>query len=644
VNFFAEQARARRQTRRMVVLFAIAVVVIVAAIDLVLLVLLRGRHGHFDPSSLAITSAVVLAVIAFGSLYRIASLSGGGAKVAQELGATPVAPDTIDFALRRLHNVVEEMAIAAGMPVPDVFVLENEPAINAFASGFSTADAAITVTRGCLDKLTREELQGVIGHEFSHVLNGDMRLNLRLMGVVFGILVISVVGRKVAQAAAWGRGRNNGIIIIAGFAVFVVGYIGVVCARIIKASISRQREFLADASSVQFTRQPGGIAGALKKIGGLAEGSKLASKETEEVSHMLFGDGVGYSALFATHPPLLERIRRLDPGFSEHEFASIATAWQSPVRVGDAAGAGLSIGGFAPVGMVVATSATESAGLPAPGATVTLAPGTVIDQVGHPGTDDRRAAARLHRSLPDSLRACAHEQSRAPALVLALVLSDEEALRARQLAMLEQHYDATLVTWTVANATRIATLHPMQRLPLAAMAFPALRKRPRAELEGFADLLGQLVRADERVTLEEYCLVRLVRAQVLESLDPSTRRSIGRTRLPEVRADVIDLFAVVAQHGHDDPVAAAHAFAFGLDEVLPRDAIRYEPPEDFASALDRALPRLDALVPAGKELVLRGLTRAISNDGEVSLAEAELLRTICASLHCPLPPMLQSRA
>jgi Zn-dependent protease with chaperone function len=223
-----------------------------------------------------------------------------------------VPNDTGDFACRRLRNVIEELAIAAGVPVPQVFVLEEEAGINAFAAGYAPADAAITVTRGALDKLTREELQGVIGHEFSHVLNGDMRLNIRLVGVVFGILVVSVIGRKIAENV---RGRDSSGVVLFGLVLAAAGYVGVVFGRIIKASISRQREFLADASAVQFTRQTEGIAGALKKIGALAEGSALDSGGKEEVAHMLFGDGVGYSALFATHPPLLDRIRRLDPSF-----------------------------------------------------------------------------------------------------------------------------------------------------------------------------------------------------------------------------------------------------------------------------------------------------------------------------------------
>lgn len=317
MDFFAHQERARKQTRRMLVMFGCAVLIVIGATDFI--VFLAVSHDNPDANIagiLVMLSLGALAVIALGSLYRIASLRGGGAAVATQLGGMPVPPNTTDFTYQRLRNVVEEIAIAAGVPVPEIFVLEDEAGINAFAAGYAPADAAITVTRGALDKLTREELQGVIGHEFSHVLNGDMRLNIRLIGIVFGILVVAIIGRKIAEISGRGRSRNSGGIVAFGLALFVVGYLGIFLARIIKASISRQREFLADASAVQFTRQTEGIAGALKKIGGLAEGSKLVSNDREEVAHMLFSDGVGYSALFATHPVLTERIKRLQPQFN----------------------------------------------------------------------------------------------------------------------------------------------------------------------------------------------------------------------------------------------------------------------------------------------------------------------------------------
>lgn len=639
MNFFAHQEQARRQTRRMLLLFALAVVGVAAATNLALFVVIQGA----SVTSVTVFSLVIVLVIGLGSFYRIATLRGGGAAVARQLGAVPVPPDTTNFAYRRLRNVIEELAIASGVPVPEIFVLEEEAGINAFAAGYATTDAAVTVTRGALDKLTRDELQGVIGHEFSHVLNGDMRLNIRLLGVVFGILLLATIGRKIAEYAGRGRGgRDAAGAVMFGLVLFAVGYIGVVFARLIKASISRQREFLADASAVQFTRQSDGIGGALKKIAALAEGSKLAGSDKEDVSHMLFADGVGFAALYATHPPLNERILRLDPSFSPDELVPLAVAWAQPVLAGaEAAGrADVSIAGFAPA-VLASGRKPRKQGLPAADARVRLSPGAVVAQVGNPGEDDHEVARQLDLGIAPELRQAAGDPEQAMPLVFALLLNDAVDVREKQLAGIGAGFDPATRSCTELLAARLAGLHPMRRLPLAALAFPALRRRPRARLDTFMRLVRELIDADARVTLDEYCLASLLRTQVMDALDPARARVIGRTRLPEVAAQVADVLAILAEHGHEDEDSARRAFQLGMQEVLPAARMAYRPPTDWAQALDRALPRLDLLAPAGKELVVQALVRAIGADGVVSVREAELLRTVCAALHCPLPPMLQ---
>lgn len=649
MNFFAHQEQARRQTRRMLILFALAVLAIVVATDFVVMVAIGVDHarrgdGGTNWAAIAGLSAAIVTVILLGSAYRIASLGGGGAAVAREMGGVPVELDTRNFAYRRLRNVIEEIAIASGVPVPQIFVLEDEAGINAFASGYTTADAAVTVTRGALDKLTRDELQGVIGHEFSHVLNGDMRLNIRLMGIVFGILVLATIGRKIASISARGRGRSEGGVVAFGVALFVVGYIGVVFARLIKASISRQREFLADASAVQFTRQTTGIAGALKKIGALAEGSKLSAGDTEEVAHMLFGDGVGYSAWFATHPPLVERIRRLDPSFRDAEYRAIAAGWSEPVLVADADldDPDLSISGFAPAGASARAARTKAAALPDANADVSLSPPAVATQIGNPDTEDRETARAIGTTIPPPLRAAAYRQEQAAALIFALLLDARAEVRARQLASVAQHYDAGTSEQVQGLAALCGDLHPSLRLPLAALAFPALRRRPRPQLAVFIDTLKSLIEADGEIALEEYCLAKLVTLQVMDALSPAAASAIGRVKLPDAEREIADLFSIVARYGHDDERGAMRAYLSGIDEVLPGVASTYAPPSDWTAALDRALARLDRLAPAGKELIVRGLVRAISEDGVVSVAESELLRTVCAALHCPLPPLINA--
>ncbi len=379
----------------------------------------------------------------------MASLHGGGAAVARELGATLVPPDTADPKARKLRNVVEEIAIASGVPVPQIFLLEQEPGINAFAAGWSPTNAAITVTRGALDKLSRDELQGVIGHEFSHILNGDMRLNIRLMGLIFGILVLAVVSQKVLQFGGRGDSRRGGAaILLAALGVMIVGYIGVFFGRLIKASVSRQREYLADASAVQFTRQSAGIAGALKKLAGVDAGSKLQQVHGEEVAHMLFGDGVGYGALFATHPPLVKRIHALDPDFNPGQLEALGATWNDPGYTPEDESH--------PVMSDLAGGAAPAVGL--------------AGQVGRPQQAHYDCAAELHKALPEGLLAAARSQEQALPLVLGLVLDAAGEVRGRQLEQVQQDFGAPCRAAVEALAPALAELAPAQRLPLAAIA------------------------------------------------------------------------------------------------------------------------------------------------------------------------------
>ncbi|MBB5208828.1 M48 family metallopeptidase [Chiayiivirga flava] len=648
MNFFEAQARARKASRRLVLLFAIAVLAIVAVIDAIVLAALgvarRGDDVERAVGAMSmdavvgvvvVTSLITLAVIGIASLVRIGSLRAGGSAVARSMGGTLVNADTTDLKLRRLRNVVEEIAIASGTPMPEVYVLDQEAGINAFAAGYSANDAVIAVTRGALERLNRDELQGVIAHEFSHVLNGDMRLNIRLMGLLFGILVLGIVGRKVLEHSRGGRdSRNMGVILLVALGIMLVGYIGVFFGRMIKAGVSRSREYLADASAVQFTRQTAGIAGALKKIGGLPAGSRLVAADTEEVSHMLFGDGIGFSSMFATHPPLLDRIRALDRSFRPEQLGALAKRWAQ--HVPSAAEEDLALG-FAPDGSRLASDPL----LPDGRASVVVDPQRVAAQVGTPAADDYRRASAIGAAMPQALHDAAQRQDQAMAVVLALLIDGDAAIAARQLAEVATRIDEdtadTVSRWRPATQA----LHPMLRLPLASLAFPALRRRPRPELERFLACVDVLIHLDGTIGLFEYCLASLLRRQTVEALDPSRHAPTGRRKLVELQTELSALFSIVAKHGHDDAVAAQRAFIVGLAQVLPHDTLRYAPPADWAAALGAALPRLDALEPRGKELLVAGLVAAISQDGRVSLAEAELLRMICAALHCPLPPMLE---
>ena len=633
MNFFERQAAARRASTWLVVLFVLAVLAIVLAVDGAAYVVYggSGREPGETGALLAFCTLATIAVIGLGSLYRIASLRGGGETIALQVGGTPVPADTRDFNLRRLHNVVEEIAIASGVPMPRLYVLEHEQAINAFAAGYAPSDAAVAVTRGALDRLNRDELQGVVAHEFSHILNGDMRLNIRLIGVLFGILMLALIGRKVLQYG--GRGRNSrgaGAILFAALVAMVVGYIGLFFARMIKAGVSRSRESLADASAVQFTRQAQGLAGALKKIAGLQDGSRLNDRgDAEEVSHMLFGDGVGFHGLFATHPPLLARIQALEPGFRGEQLARLQAQWLATPPDGMAEDAQLGL------------AADAGGRLPDAGGSFVVAPPAVAAQVASPSPGDYRRADAIAARIPDPLRALATERDSVVPLLCALLLGQDEALVRRQADEVAARLgDAIAGRARTLHATELAGLHPMLRLPLAALAFPALRLRPRPELGAFQDTVYAMVHADGEVSLFEFCLGRLLRVQVRESLEPARFAQFGRRKLGDVQVEVATLLAVVAQAGHDDPQQAQRAYLAGLQRVLPQAHAAYAPPGRGVTALDDVLPALDALDPLAKQVLVEGIVAAIAFDGSVCVAEAELLRTLCASLHCPLPPML----
>ncbi len=389
MNFFDHQRAAKGTTLKLVFLFAAAVVALVAAIDAAAVIAMR-LHGsqRGRPSAIlavvVVVTAVTLFVIAGGMLFKTISLRQGGAAIAAAVGAVPVDPTTTDPQLRRFVNIVEEMALASGVPAPRLFMMPREPGINAFAAGFSPADAAIAVTGGALAQLNRDELQGVIGHEFSHILNGDMRLNIRLIGLLAGILLIGMIGLRTLQFGGRGSDSKGALPIVAfAFALMVLGFVGVFFANLIKAAVSRQREWLADASAVQFTRQTDGLEGALKKIGGIPTGSRLRNaRNAAEVSHMLFGEGArrSFASLFATHPQLTDRIKALNPNFDPAEIAGLQQRYAQQPPDGLAEDV---VAGFAPAGTAL--------GRPAPAPRSRSRDG--------PTCDHRRASRRPRRHV-----------------------------------------------------------------------------------------------------------------------------------------------------------------------------------------------------------------------------------------------------
>lgn len=632
MNFFDHQAQARKSSRRLVLMFALAVIAVVLAVTAVMFAGLVAGNEKLPPIQVFHSHVGLLAGVALGTLgvillssaYKTAKLGTGGGAVARSLGGVRVDAATADPGLRRLRNVVEEIAIAAGVPVPEIYLLEGEAGINAFAAGWSPSDAAIAVTRGTLEKLSRDELQGVIAHEYSHILNGDMRLNIRLMGLLFGLLVLVRIASELMEGTSRSRSKDKGAVFGFALAVMIIGSIGLFFGRLIKASISRSREFLADASAVQFTRQTAGIAGALKKIAGINTGSRLSAAGAEEVSHMLFGDGAGLSRLFATHPPLLDRIKRMEPGFRMERLAESQSRWNEPDYVAE------DLATEAPI-----TSAMSNA-------VAAVSAETIVEQVAHPSCDDYRHAEALHQAIPESLKAAAASTASAVPLLLALLLDTAETVRDQQLQSLHKYFGPKVREIALDQAKLLWNLPPAQRLPLAALAFPALRQLPRDHIIRFMAAVNALIQADGQTGMFEFCLGSLLRTQIGDVLYPAKARIVGKQRLGHCRAAVLDFLAVLAQQGHPAAADAGHAFQAGLAHLFGNASDRYVPPATPAATAAQALRQLDALDAPGKQLLIEAMVKAISHDHRLTVGELELLRAVCACLHCPLPPLTVS--
>jgi Zn-dependent protease with chaperone function len=635
MNFFARQANARANARRLIVLFVLAVIVVVLAVDTIVMTLFSMLAGHHEevsgsfagsmmaPSLWIWTGLVVLGVILLGSAYRTSQLSAGGSAVAQQVGAERVSATTRDPLRRRLWNVVEEMSIASGVPIPAIYVLDSEHGINAFAAGHSPSDAAITVTRGALERLNRSELQGVIGHEFSHILNGDMRVNIRLMGMLFGLLVIGYIGQFVMRSAGRGGGRKGGLFVLAGLAVMILGYVGLFLGRVIQAAVSRQCEVVADASSVQFTRDPQGLRNALVKIGALEEGSRLHTEAAEEVAHMLFASGL--TRAFATHPPLIERIRALDPSFDEREFKQMAARMKAEHVLPDG-----EVAAGEPAGAAAFVDTSEAR-------QVEVQPHAITDLVGNPSTSHVELAQSIRESLPQGILERVNEPAKAVGVLWSLLLDSDSEVRQKQLTVLEQSVGPRHAEVAAAQYDRIAALHPLQRIPLLMRLIPSLRRLAPADRTRLLEAIGRLSHADGKLSVYEYALARVATQELTDST-AATRRP-GRLKLSDVTDELQTVFSVLAERGSSDAVKARQAYEFGMSSVLPRERPEFRSVPDWVSALDSALARLDQLVPAAKEALVEALVRTISHDNALTVGEAELLRAICATIHCPLPPI-----
>jgi Zn-dependent protease with chaperone function len=566
-----------------------------------------------------------LLVVAPAILYRTAQLRSGGGKVAQLLGGKLVEPATADPKERLLRNVVEEMAIASGVPVPEVWVLDDEQALNAFAAGWSPADAAVAVTRGCLEQLDRDELQGVIAHEFSHVFHGDMRLNIRLIAVVFGIVCITTIGRILLRAtgrgvSSGGRGKGGAAgLALFGLCLILIGALGVLFARMIQAAVSRRREYLADASAVQYTRNAHGIGQALAKIAGI--GGRLQNAHAEEASHLLFADGLVrfFGGAFTTHPPILERIERILPGFRrriERGEALVAAVAATPAPV------------TAMAGLVGGPAAAPPRAVPVP---------ELLATVGAPQARHVAAARDLLRDLPLDLLAAARDAARAPAVLVALLLDADGPRRQAQLESIRRR-DLALAHDANGLFASIASCSPGVRLPLLELAIPALRSLPPAARERVRADARALAVADGKLSPFELALCKTLERHVRLANEPP-RRPPGRpAALATHQHDSAVVVSVLARAGAHDEDAAERAFDQGMLGLAIEPAMKLLPAGQCTiEALERAVDALAAVSPLGKRNLLAACASAAGADNTLLPDEADLLRALAESWDCPIP-------
>ena len=640
MDFFAQQERAQKRTTLLVTYFILAVVAIIAAVYAVAIgILIASEEGRavewWQPEIFTGVAAGVIIVISLGSLYQIAQLSKGGRVVAGLLGGRLIASNTTNFEERGVLNVVEEMAIASGTMVPPVYVMDKEESINAFAAGFSPNDAVIGVSRGAIQQLSRDELQGVMAHEFSHILRGDMRLNIRLMGLLHGILLLSLIGlilfriagevlrHTPSRRSSNDKDSGNGIMglvavaFVAGVALYIIGYVGEFFGKLIKAAVSRQREYLADAASVQFTRNPLGITGALKKIGGAS--SRLAAPYADEAAHLFFANALrqGLIGLLATHPPLDDRIRRIDPKF-DGRFPTLATAATASTDASQAS-------------HLASSMADNASG---------VATAELMNHIGHPTEEHLQYAAALRQEGWGSLDAWIHDAYSSSALIFALLISSEEATARRQFDELRKRVNPGLIEAVERVLPLVASLDRSHRLPLVEIATSPLLQLSKQQYQQFTATLKMLAEVDGQVSLFEFALLRLLLLRLQPNFGQPPRRVVRYKTVESVWVAAATLIGAIAQAGTPAPDESEQAFKSAMN-VLGVDA----PPDLRPGSLSLddvnvALGKLAEAAPNVKRQLIAACAACITHDGRTTLDEAELLRVVCASLDCPLPPVI----
>ncbi len=641
MNFYEQQDRAKGLSSYLLFLFGFAVICIVICLFCLASIIVTFDEDLGDLAwtiELAIVSSLIsILIISIASLLRVGWLSQGGKVIAESMGGHRLNPNTSNPVSRKILNVVEEMAIASGTPVPPVYLLEEE-GINAFAAGYSPRDAVIGVTEGCATKLTREQLQGVMAHEFSHILNGDMRINIRLTGVIYGIIFLSIIGRMLMNVSYFSGGHRTsrksdggGALIVLGLGLFIIGGIGAFFGSMIRASVSRQREFLADASAVQFTRNPNGIAGALKRIGGYSEGSKIRSSGAQEFSHMFFSSGI--SSLFATHPPLPVRILRIEPNWKK-QYPETDKFDETPTLGNHSA----QVSGFS-------TSAETSRLADASNDSTlekteksTLAH-DLISNDQEINNEKIQNARNLIESIPAELIFLAKEPYSARGILFAMLLDlENQKILNRQIQLIKEYSKDGTEIETEQNRIAISKLNPVQKFILVEETRPAIAELSEQQFKNFQTIILQLIKADENIDLFEWCLHKIIEFDFGKKHYP--RQLHGRASIESRISESVIILGALAHYGQEgkDPVPA---FEAGIKAIDRRSGIKLPDINKCGlSAIDQALERLNKMSASAKRSLLDACARTIDHDGKTTDIEIQILRGIACALSCPIGPAI----
>lgn len=652
MDFFESQERARKLTRRLVLLYFLAVALIIITVYVVVSFIFLKPNPPVGESviqrlwngELFLTVTIVtLLVIISGTLFRVFQLRGGGSSVVEMMGGRQVNPSTTDLKERRLINVVEEMSIASGVSVPDIYILDNEESINAFAAGYTINDAAVAVTQGTLQRLDRDELQGVIAHEFSHIFNGDMRLNIRLIGILNGILLLHLLGLMLLRGGIYGsmgsrrsrsgdKGGGAAAILALAIGLIVIGYIGMLFGRMIQSAVSRQREYLADAAAVQYTRNPDGLAGALSKIQDSAANSKIKDAHAIELSHMFFATGYksALDSLFSTHPPIEKRLNAINPYYvSKEKSKKQKSKSGKKARAMDEASVAQQNTASSSGGILEGSAASNHA---------FIRPELLIGILGAPNEQSISRSRGIIQEIPDALHNAAHDLLEAQALVYFLLLNKELEVTSKQMNILKENSEEGVITLMSIFSKYADQMKAEWYLPLIDLSIPVLRKLSKEQYIRFKSNVQELIHADKKVSLFEFTLEKVLMRHLDINFKKHKEEKVKFHNIKPLGTELSILLSALAHASDKDSKKAFQSAVKVIEKVSPKLTLIDEDGISF-DKIDKSLNKFAKSAGPVKKYFLQAAITCIFSNDQIAIEELELLRAIADTIDVPLPPL-----